>query len=181
MSIGEWRGAGGRSLSGGVGWGGRRRTAAMVGSLHTVRFLGSASLRVDTVGRLRASSSSEATGLEAAASCKAASVSLATRRSPQSSLHVSPVTCSPLIWSPAAAHHSLRRPRNPSELPKAGCSRLSHLPQIAPGSPWPTSPFLTIVLPMVCVRHRTLAPIHSHRPADAATANARETRQNSRR
>jgi hypothetical protein len=118
MSIGEWRGAGGLSLRGGVGWGGRLLTAALVGSLHTVRFLGSASLRVDTVGRLRTSSSSEAAGLEAAAS-KAASVSLATRRSPQSSLHVSPVTCSPLIWSPAAAHRSLRRPRNPSELPKA--------------------------------------------------------------
>ena len=49
----EWRGrAGGQRPSGGGGLGGRLRTAALVGGWYAVRFFDSASLRVDTVGRL---------------------------------------------------------------------------------------------------------------------------------
>ena len=47
---------GGRSPGGGGGRGGRLRTAALVGGRAVVRVLGSASLRTDAGGRLRASS-----------------------------------------------------------------------------------------------------------------------------
>ena len=137
--------------------GGRLRTAELVGSRYVARFLGLASLRSDAVGRLWASSSSEAAGLEAVAS-QAVCVSLANRRSPQSSLptwRLSPASRS--SGRLAAAHRNSRRPRNPRGSGSLGCSRLSRRPPIAPGSPRPTAQFQTIVLPMFGARHRVLA------------------------
>jgi hypothetical protein len=136
---------------GGGGRGGRLRTAALVGGRCAVRFLGSDSLRACAVGRLRASSGSEAAGPEAAASW-AACVSLAARRSPRSSLPASRL--SPAARSSgrlAAARRSRRRcrlartrPEKPVRDPggggRLGCSGLSRRPPVAPGSPQPTSP-----------------------------------------
>ena len=69
------------------------------------------------------------------------------------------------------------RPEKPVRTPggsgRLGCSRLSRRPPIAPGSPRPTSPFPTIVLPMFGARHRTLAPIRRLRPADNGCAQRR--------
>jgi len=49
----KWTGrAGGQRPRGGGGRGGRVRTAALVGGRYAARFLDSASLRVDAVGRL---------------------------------------------------------------------------------------------------------------------------------
>ena len=169
---------------GGGGRGGRLRTAALVGGRCAVRFLGSDSLRACAVGRLRASSGSEAAGPEAAASW-AACVSLAARRSPRSSLPASRL--SPAARSSgrlAAARRSRRRcrlartrPEKPVRDPggggRLGCSGLSRRPPVAPGSPQPTSPFPTIVLPMFGARRRALAPIRHLRPADAGVCASR--------
>jgi hypothetical protein len=65
---------------------------------------------------------------------------------------------------------NVRTPRGSGCL---GCSRLSRLPPIAPGSPQPTSPFLTIVLPMFSARHRTLTPIRRLRSADSGVCASR--------
>ena len=84
----------------------------------------------------------------------------------------------------AAAHRNRRRcrlartrPEKPVRTPggsgRLGCSRFSRRPPIAPGSPRPTSPFPTIVLPMFGARHRTLAPIRGLRPADAGVCASR--------
>ena len=79
----------------------------------------------------------------------------------------------------AAAHRNSRRckPEKPVRTPggsgRLGCSRFSRRPPIAPGSPRPTSPFPTIVLPMFGARHRTLAPIRGLRPADAGVCASR--------
>jgi hypothetical protein len=66
----------------------------------------------------------------------------------------------------------VRTPRGSGRL---GCSRLSRLPPIAPGSPHPTSQFPTIVLPMFGARHRTLSPIRSLLPADAGVCASRSS------
>ena len=84
----------------------------------------------------------------------------------------------------AAARRSRRRcrlartrPEKPVRDPggggRLGCSGLSRRPPVAPGSPQPTSPFPTIVLPMFGARHRTLAPIRHLRPADAGVCASR--------
>jgi hypothetical protein len=88
-----------------------------------------------------------------------------------------PCACSPLIWSPGGRSPQPPTPEKPVRTPEGsgrlGCSHLSRRPPIAPGSPRPTSPFPTIVLPMFCARHRTLAPIRSQRPADAGVCASR--------
>jgi hypothetical protein len=101
------------------------------------------------------------------------------RRSPRSSL--------PAARSSgrlAAARRSRRRcrlartrPEKPVRDPggggRLGCSGLSRRPPVAPGSPQPTSPFPTIVLPMFGARRRALAPIRHLRPADAGVCASR--------
>ena len=92
---------------GGGGRGGRLRTAALVGGRCAVRFLGSDSLRACAVGRLRASSGSEAAGPEAAASW-AACVSLAARQSTRGPLPASRLSPAP---SPSGRLAAVRRSR----------------------------------------------------------------------